>query len=246
MQVPIFTEVINLTAVTAAMSSMAPEVKAEVQGAIRSLLVSPNGRVGDTIDNNAVEILLRQFGSQGKTPKILQPLLAEGQIMSNPVVDEQGQRAAYIGYAGIAKGAVPDAEDIPGSVVFKVIPTISQENGERMMYPQSAMAGAKCSFLALMSMSCCADDNNKLPLSALIGFYKKDGTLLSNWRPSVRSQTKCVHHLFMDETGKLNVMAARDEHAQQTILHRMLHAGGFGHSCSGHGRLAYTPPELRH
>lgn len=240
---PVFSTVLDLAKVRAYLPQMSEETRATVQGAIKSLL---GGQTGGPIDNAAVGTLLNLFGPKSAQPCVLTPLLALGHAIPDPVENESGQRVAYYGFARTQAGHSPTLDEVKNAVTFAVVPK-QFNDGRRVMFPQEAVAGAQCDFLALFHMSCCSKDAYP-PLSALIGFHNNNGDFLTNWKPSPRAMEEGMSNMFLDPAGRPNVAGARQvgDGVEQSMLHQMMHAGGYGHECGSHARLKYTAPHQRH
>lgn len=235
MYYPVFVEVLDLEAVKEQLPSLSADHRAKTLESIVKLLRG-NGR--SNIDNESVTYLLQHFGKYSDNPCILTPLLPETEDIPESTV-EGGQRVAYFGYARVPRGEKPVLEDMHHAVTFECMKMIHPDDQQEVIYPISAMAGEKCSFLALLYMTCCANDRDA-PVSALIGF-RKDDKFFRNFQASLRSREAGMHALFFGRDGKLQVDSADCEHDQNRMFHRLLHAGGYNHDCSSHVHLRYEP-----
>jgi hypothetical protein len=235
MYYPVFTEVLDLGAVKERLPSLPADHKTET---LKSILKMLQGNGRSNIDNEAVTYLLKHFGRDSNHPCLLTPLLPETEEIPESTV-EDGHRVAYFGYARVPRGERPTLEDMHHAVTFECMKMIHPKDKQEVIYPVSAMAGDKCSFLALLYMTCCANDRDA-PLSALTGFRIK-GDFKRNWQASPRSRETQMHALFFSGQGKIQVDSADSEQDLNRMFHRLLHAGGYNHDCSSHIRLRYQP-----
>lgn len=236
MYFPVFACVLDVAAIGDRLPYLSDADRQQTQYAIITLL---KGNARSDIDNSAAQYLLQNFGPKSKTPCVLTPLLAEGQNVPRPA-EEDGKKTAYYGFARVERGQIPTLEDVDYAVTFECVGKHRKSDDQQMIYPKSAMAGPNSSFIAFMYMTCCATDANR-PLSALTGFRKGDKFIV-NWQASPRSRETGMHQLFFDESGVLDVQTASGNYTQRSMLHRLMHAGGYEHgSCGNHARLRYEP-----